>query len=239
MVARMHIIVISSQKGGSGKTTLCAHLAVEAERAGHGPVYLVDTDPQGTLTVWHEKRQAEVPQRVELPFPALAQGLELLRQRQAAYCFIDTAPSRSEDVTSLFPLADLVLVPIRPSPSDLWAAAATVDRLRAGKIPFLFVLTQVKARAGITGQAAAALSHHGPVAEAFIGDRIAYAASFTDGRTAAELTAASPAARETAALWTHVHAYLQARASQRDRTIHPNAIEPSHTIERVQEIARG
>jgi cellulose biosynthesis protein BcsQ len=44
----MQTIVINSQKGGSGKTSLCAHLAVEAERAGDGPVYLIDTDPQGT-----------------------------------------------------------------------------------------------------------------------------------------------------------------------------------------------
>src|SRR5205823_1194345 len=157
--------VFNSQKGGSGKTTLCANLAVEAERAGDGPVFLVDTDPQGTLTTWHEKRQIDAPQRVELPFQDLANGLELLRHRNASFCFIDTAPTRTEEVASLFHLADLVLVPIRPSPADLWAAAATVERLKAGEIPFLFVLTQVKAQAGITGQAAASLSHHGAVAE--------------------------------------------------------------------------
>lgn len=206
----MHTLVVNSQKGGSGKTTLCAMLAVEAERAGDGPVYLVDTDPQGTLTAWHEKRQADTPQRVELPFHDLAHGLELLRQRNAAYCLIDTAPSRSDDVASLLALADLVLVPIRPSPSDLWAAAATVALLKGRRLPFLFVLTQVKAHAGITGQAAAALSHHGPVAESFVGDRVAYAAAFTDGRTAGELAPHSPAARETAALWSHIQACLHA-----------------------------
>ena len=57
----MQTIVINSQKGGSGKTSLCAHLAVEAERAGDGPVYLIDTDPQGTLSTWHEARTAERP----------------------------------------------------------------------------------------------------------------------------------------------------------------------------------
>ena len=55
----MRTIVINSQKGGSGKTMLCKHLAVEAERAGDGPVFLIDTDPQGTLTTWHAKREAE------------------------------------------------------------------------------------------------------------------------------------------------------------------------------------
>ena len=178
----MRTIVVNSQKGGSGKTTLCAHLSVEAERAGNGPVFLIDTDPQGTLTTWHEKRQAEIPQRVELTFGAIVEGLKQLRQRNAAFCFIDTAPSRTDETAALFDLADLVIVPIRPSPSDLWAAAATVELLKRGQSPFLFVLNQVKANASITAHAAASLSHHGPVAETLIGDRVPYAAAMTDGR---------------------------------------------------------
>ena len=63
----MKTIVASSQKGGSGKTTLCAHLAVEAERQGDGPVWLIDTDKQGTLSQWHERRAAEQAPRFESP----------------------------------------------------------------------------------------------------------------------------------------------------------------------------
>ena len=139
----MKTIVVNSQKGGSGKTTLCAHLAVQAERAGDGPVYVIDTDPQGTLSTWHEHRDDDVPQRAEVPLAELANGLRLLKARKAAFCFIDTAPTRTDQNAAIFRLADLVLVPIRPSPSDLWAAAATVDMLRATKTPFLFVLNQV------------------------------------------------------------------------------------------------
>jgi chromosome partitioning protein len=206
----MQTIVINSQKGGSGKTTLCAHLSVEAERAGDGLIFLIDTDPQGTLTTWHEKRQVELPRRVDLPFDGIADGLKLLRQRGAAFCFIDTAPSRTDETAILFRLADLVLVPIRPSPSDLWAASATVNLLKRDHIPFLFILNQVKANATITAQAAAVLSHHGPVAETFIGDRVPYAAAMTDGRTALELTPKGPAATETAALWKNIQACLHA-----------------------------
>src|SRR5271165_766831 len=61
----MQTIIFNSQKGGSGKTSLCAHVAVEAEHSGDGPVYLIDADPQGTLTTWHEKREAEKPHRIE------------------------------------------------------------------------------------------------------------------------------------------------------------------------------
>ena len=67
----MKTIVINSKKGGSGKTMLCKHLAVEAERAGDGPVFLIDTDPQGTLTAWHMKRESETPALVEVPFVGL------------------------------------------------------------------------------------------------------------------------------------------------------------------------
>jgi chromosome partitioning protein len=206
----MLTIVINSQKGGSGKTTLCAHLSVESERVVDGPVFLIDTDPQGTLTTWHRKRQAEAPQRVELPFHGISEGLRQLRQRNAAFCFIDTAPSRTDETAVLFDLADLVLVPIRPSPSDLWAASATVELLKREKVPFLFVLNQAKANAGITAQAAASLSHHGPVAETFIGDRVPYAAAMTDGRTAPEITPKGPAAIETAAVWQNIRAWFHA-----------------------------
>jgi chromosome partitioning protein len=206
----MRTIVINSQKGGSGKTTLCTLLAVEAERAGDGPVFLIDTDPQGSLTTWHDKRQAETPQRVELPFDGIADGLRKLQERNTAFCFIDTAPSRTDETAVLFDLADLVIVPIRPSPSDLWAASATVELLKREKVPFLFILNQVKANAGITAQAAAALSHHGPVAETFIGDRVPYAAAMTDGRTAGELAPNGRAATETAALWKNIQAWFDA-----------------------------
>ena len=82
--------------------------------------------------------------------------------------------------------------------------------LKAAEIPFLFILTQAKANASITAQAAAALSHYGPVAETFIADRVPYAASMTNGRTALELAPKGPAAIETAALWKNIKTCLHA-----------------------------
>lgn len=206
----MQTIVVNSQKGGSGKTTLCAHLAVQSELSGDGPSFLIDTDPQGTLSTWHEKREAEAPQRAEVALVNIEAGLRMLKERGAAYCFIDTAPTRTDENVALFRMADLVLVPIRPSPSDLWAAAATVALLKEEGVPFLFVLTQAKGNASITGQAAAALSHHGRVAETFIADRVPYAAAMNDGRTAIELMSKGPAALETAKLWKNIKTCLHA-----------------------------
>jgi len=57
----MQVIVINSQKGGSAKTMLAKHLSVEAERAGDGPVFLIDTDPQGSLTAWHTNTRVRNP----------------------------------------------------------------------------------------------------------------------------------------------------------------------------------
>jgi chromosome partitioning protein len=197
-------IVITSQKGGSGKTTLAAHLAVEAERVGDGPVWLIDTDKQATLSLWHERREDDTPQRAEMPFSRLATGLAALAGRGAAYCFIDTPPTISDQSASVLDLADLVLIPVRPSPADLWAVAQTVAIAKEAGKPFLFAITQAKPNATITAQTIAALSAHGRVAQSFIADRVPYAVAMTGGRTAPELSANGPAASELAALWRDV-----------------------------------
>jgi chromosome partitioning protein len=200
----MKIIVITSQKGGSGKTTLAAHLAVEAERVGDAPAWLIDTDKQATLSLWHERREQDTPQRAEVPFTRLASGLASLSKRGAAYCFIDTPPTISDQSALALELADLVLIPVRPSPADLWAVSETVALVKDAGKPFLFVITQAKAQASITAQTIAALSEHGRVAQAFIADRVSYAMAMTGGRTAPELGPHSPAAQEVTGLWRNV-----------------------------------
>ena len=204
----MKVIVVTSQKGGSGKTTLAAHLAVETERAGDGPTWLIDTDKQGTLSLWHERRESETPQRADVPFGRLAEGLRTLANSSGTYCFIDTPPTISEQSTTVLGLADLVLIPVRPSPADLWAVSETVSLVKNAAKPFLFVITQAKAQASITAQTIAALSEHGRVAQAFIADRVPYAMAMTGGRTAPELGPKTPAAEEIAGLWRELKAFF-------------------------------
>jgi len=205
----MKTILLASQKGGSGKTTLAAHLAVEAERAGDKPAWLIDTDRQATLSTWHHRRAADTPQRLETPFARIREGLQQLGRDQAAFCFIDTAPTISDQTTALLEFADLILIPVRPSPADLWAVAETVELVKEAGKPFLFVITQAKSQASITAQAAAVLSQHGRVAQSFINDRVAYAAAMTGGDTAPETTK-GPAAAEIAALWHEIKEYFHA-----------------------------
>jgi chromosome partitioning protein len=73
----MKTIVITSKKGGSGKTTLAAHLAVEAERVGATPVWGIDPDKQGSLSLWHERRESGTLQRADVPFVRLAEWLKV------------------------------------------------------------------------------------------------------------------------------------------------------------------
>jgi chromosome partitioning protein len=200
----MKTTLITSQKGGSSKSTLAAHLSVEAESKGDKPVWLIDTDKQATLSLWHDRRVAESPQRADVPFTKIADGLVTLADRGATYCFIETAPTISDQNVSLIGLADLVLIPVRPSPADLWAVSETVQLVKDANKPFLFIITQAKTQSNITAQTVAALSEFGRVAKSFIGDRVAYAASMTSGQTASEISATSAAAKEVTALWKEI-----------------------------------
>lgn len=202
----MKTIVIASQKGGSAKTTLVSHLSVEAVRAGDTPVWILDTDQQATLSQWHSRRESETPQRAEIPFSGLSRGLDALAAKNAAYCLIDTAPTASKENTAILGLADFVLIPVRPSPNDLWAVGETVAVVKEAAKPFLFVVTQAKLNANITAQTVAALSKHGQVAQTFIADRVPYAMAMAGGNTAPELEARGSAAKEIADLWKEVKA---------------------------------
>jgi chromosome partitioning protein len=217
----MKTIVVASQKGGSSKTTTVALLAVEAERAGDGPAWIIDTDKQGSLSRWHDRRESETPQRAEMPFSELAAGLaNLARKHGAAFCFIDTAPAISPQSASIIALADLVLIPVQPSPVDLWAVAETVEMVRDAGKPFLFVMTKANAQANITAQTVAALSHHGPISRTFIANRTAYAVAMAGGNTAPELSPKAPAAIEIAALWQEVKACFNENIKSAKKVIH-------------------
>ena len=204
----MQTIVIASRKGGAGKTTLATLLAVEAARAGAGPVAMIDLDPMRGLSLWWEARQADTPLLVASdggPAAALA-GAEAAG---AVLVLVDTPPAAAPVVADVVALADLVLVPVQPSPHDLRAVGATVDLARRVRRPLVFVVNRTKPRVRLTGEAAIALSQHGTVAPAMLADRAVYAAAAIDGRTAPEIEPTGAAAAEVAMLWVYIAGRLE------------------------------
>ena len=199
----MHVVVLASRKGGAGKTTLSSHLAVEAERAGAGRVALADTDPQGGLAAWYNARAAQTPLFVDVS-QGLPAAIEACRRGGIDILFVDTPPSVTETIAAVVAHADLVVVPVRPSPNDLRAVGGTVSLVGRARKPLVFVCNQVTPRARITAEAAIALSQHGTVAPSMIASRVDFATSMTDGRTAVELDPSSKSAAEIAALWTYL-----------------------------------
>src|SRR3954451_4186698 len=209
----MRVIALASQKGGSGKTTIAAHLAVQAGRVGEGAAVLVDIDEPGSLGEWWRERKDETPDLAPVKVADLEGNLAEWRKYGTAIAIIDTPPNLTGSIERVISTADLVLIPARPSPHDLRAVAATVDMAkRAGK-PFLFVVNGAAPRANITAEAVAALSEHGRVAPVILYQRTDYAVSMIDGRTVMELAPSSRSAQEIAELWKSVHASIRKRAA--------------------------
>ena len=205
----MRVLALASQKGGSGKTTLSGHLAVQAQLAGAGPVVLIDIDPQGSLADWWNEREAELPAFAQTTVSRLASDLAVLRQQGFKLAVIDTPPAITMAIQSVISVSELIVVPTRPSPHDLRAVGATVDLCeRAGK-PLIFVVNGATPKAKITSEAAVALSQHGTVAPITLHHRTDFAASMIDGRTVMEVDPNSRSADEVRQLWTYISDRLE------------------------------
>jgi chromosome partitioning protein len=207
----MDVLVLATTKGGAGKTTISAHLAVEAERQGGGPVAIIDADPQASLARWWNARRAETPAFVQTTIDGLPTQLRALQISGYRLVIIDTPGADVSHTRPILREAHLVIVPSRPSPLDLGTLNATVEMVSAEKRPLMFVLNAVTARTRISAQAVMALSQHGPVG-AILHQRTDYAAAMMDGRVAGELDASSKSADEIADLWDKIHKHLRKEA---------------------------
>lgn len=205
----MRVLALASQKGGSGKTTLSGHLAVQAQRSGAGPVVLIDIDPQGSLADWWNERQDDMPAFAHTTVARLATDLQALREQGFKLAVIDTPPAITAAIQSVINVAELIVIPTRPSPHDLRAVGATVELCeRAGK-SLLFVVNAATPMAKITYEAAIALSQHGTVAPVIVHQRTDFAASMIDGRTVMEINPKSKSAKEIVELWEYVSDRLE------------------------------
>ncbi len=220
----MRVLALASQKGGSGKTTLSGHLAVQAQRAGAGPVVLIDIDPQGSLSDWWNEREAEYPAFAQTTVARLAADLAVLRQQGFRLAVIDTPPAITMAIQSVISVAELIVVPTRPSPHDLCE--------RAGK-PLIFVVNAATPKAKITSEAAVALSQHGTVAPVTLHHRTDFAASMIDGRTVMEVDPNGRSAQEVTALWNYISDRLE-KNFRRTVFAAPASVSPLAGVHRSQ-----
>lgn len=205
----MRVLALASQKGGSGKTTLAGHLAVQAEQAGAGPVVLIDIDPNGTLATWWNVRDEETPAFAQTTVERLAADIAMLRLQGFRLAIVDTPPLISAPVASVIALAELVVVPTRPYGDELRAAGGTVDLCnRVGK-PLLFVVNGAGIDTPIPPEAMMLLAQHGPVAPCPIHQCPDFGHAMLAGRTVIEQRPQTRAAAECAELWNYVSGRLE------------------------------
>ncbi|TXN27892.1 ParA family protein [Methylobacterium sp. WL30] len=138
----MYVLAIVSQKGGTGKSTLAISLAVAAEEQGL-KTSIIDIDPQGTTKKWYIRREAETgPEVNALSVNQLEAAMPLLQKQGVQLVIIDTPGADVPGVPAAIQLADLCLIPARPSVADIEASAPTVSAIhRLGKL-FSYVLNQ-------------------------------------------------------------------------------------------------
>jgi len=208
----MKMIVVANQKGGSGKSTLTVHLAAAAEHAGDGPVVISDTDPQGTAGDWFNQRKKaglDTPRYAPLAMSDLAQKVQALDDAGAAYLFIDTAPSVGSVNAELFAAADLILIPLNPTPADLRALVKGLPLIKASGTPFNFILARVRPNLRNNDGTAMALEALGLVLPSRMHERVIYAETFAHGKTALEIDPQGVAGQEVGALWRAVKGIIQ------------------------------
>jgi chromosome partitioning protein len=206
------IITFAQRKGGAGKTTLAAHLAAGWALAGRR-VSAVDVDPQGSLARWGELRAA-LAGAAALPVAKvsgwrLALELERLR-REAEIVVVDSPPHAELDARAAIRAADLVVIPVQPSPMDLWATQATVEMARAERRRALLVLNRIAPRTRLAQEIAAALGA-GDVrlAATTLGNRTAFASSLAGGSSVEEEEPGGAAAGEALHLRAEIEDMLR------------------------------
>jgi len=215
----MHTIVLATQKGGSGKTTLAIGLALAAMQDGQ-TVRLIETDAQGTLSNWKQRRAQPEP-RVEPVTSAdeIEQRLEIFERNGVSLTIIDTAGGVSAVTTSAVRHADLVLIPARPSPADIEATAPTLGLARAWRKPFAFILNQTPIRGRRVGNAATTLGDEAArdlcdvLAQPFVVMRNDHQDALGAGLAVSEYAPTGKSTEEIRDLWRWVENRLTAGAA--------------------------
>jgi chromosome partitioning protein len=194
------IITVAQQKGGAGKTSLAAHLAVAWSQKPQR-VALFDLDPQESLTTWFKVRQEKMGEGNTLaliPTTPWRLGAEVARaSREAGIIVIDSPGVIDASAKAAIRASDLVVVPLQLSPMDVWASKNMVELLTAENAAAMLVLNRVPYRARLADELILELKKgKTPIARSALGNRIAFAASLMEGKGITEWASHSVGAAE-------------------------------------------
>lgn len=201
----MHVIAVLNQKGGAGKTTIATHLA-RALQIGGADVLLIDSDPQGSARDWAAVREDQ-PVTVVGIDRAKILDRDLKNIARKDFVVIDGAPQAADLAVSAIKAANFILIPVQPSPYDIWATAELVDLVKQrmeitdGKLRAAFVVSRAIKGTRIGNEITDALNGYGlPILATRITQRVSYPGSAAAGSTVLDLEPDSEAAREMTAL---------------------------------------
>ena len=190
----MKVIAVLNQKGGSGKTTIATHLARGLQLQGHS-VLLVDSDQQGSARDWRAVDEDNPVPVIGLDRPTLDKDLKNVSNKE--FVVIDGSPQATNLALSAIKAADFVLIPVQPSPYDVWATSDLVELVQQliemtdGKLKAAFVVSRAIQNTNIGKEVAAVLQDYNlPVLDARIVQRVSYPNSASVGKTVFETESA-------------------------------------------------
>ncbi|MBN3813659.1 ParA family partition ATPase [Paraburkholderia sp. Ac-20347] len=208
----MKVIAVLNQKGGSGKTTVATHLARALQLDG-ADVLLVDSDPQGSARDWAAVREDQPVTVVGIDRPTIERDLKNVARKD--FVVIDGAPQAADLAVSAIKAADAIVIPVQPSPYDIWATSDLVDlvkqriELTDGRLKAAFVVSRAIKGTRIGADITEALVGYGlPVLESRITQRVSYPGTAATGTTVLDAEPDGDAAQEIRALAAEIRSKL-------------------------------
>ncbi|WP_417221244.1 ParA family partition ATPase [Arthrobacter sp.] len=208
----MQVISVINQKGGVGKTTVATHLATALRLAGHS-VLLVDSDPQGSARDWAAVQEDHPLSVVGMDRPTIERDLKSIAP--VDFVIIDGAPQAADLAVSAIKASDFVLIPVQPSPYDIWATADLVELVKQrieitdGNLQAAFVVSRAITGTNIGKEVSGVLEGYElPILESRVHQRVNYASSAASGSTVLEDQPDSEGAKEMAQLAAEIKTLL-------------------------------